>query len=123
MVLDEEDEYLEAKAKESQEDKWWLNPWYLDAKSKENIYQIEDCCTKCDPFMSFEKDTEAHKKHMQMIHGSSIYFRDVDWQTKVKSAESLYKYFEHGYDSDDSEEERSLLTTVLPCTCEWDPVR
>ena len=38
MVVDEEDEYLEAKAKESLEDKWWLNPWYLDAKSKENIY-------------------------------------------------------------------------------------
>ena len=37
-------------------------------------------------------DLTAHRKHMQMIHGSSVYFRDLNIELKIKSTESLYKY-------------------------------
>ena len=37
-------------------------------------------------------DRIAHRKHMQMIHGSSVYFKDLSTELKIKSTESLYKY-------------------------------
>ena len=37
-------------------------------------------------------DRIAHRKHMQMIHGSSVYFKDLTTELKIKSTESLYKY-------------------------------
>ena len=34
-----------------------------------------ESCTKCDPVIVFD-DADSHRKHMQLIHGCSVFFRD-----------------------------------------------
>ena len=75
---DDLDEFLNARVAEN---KWWMNPTYLnDFNRRGNI----PACTKCSPTVEFESE-ESHRKHMQMIHGGGIYFKDVDLKIKVKS--------------------------------------
>lgn len=71
---------------------------------------VKDSCTRCDPSIQFS-DRVAHKKHMQMIHGSCVYFKDLERPLRVKSVESLAKFMQCVV-SDDS------LLPMQDCECE-----
>ena len=89
---------------------WWLSSWYLSGERLDGAIgqQILPHCIKCNPVVIFA-DARSHRKHMQLIHGSSVYFRDVDSAAKVKSAKVLKCYVRDDHDRTFSGE--------LPCSC------